>query len=841
MKFDNSIFKQDLHKTLINGVVDSSLISSQYIENNIEKWDPRKIDYRNYLDIARRQVNIPSGLENESPTYEYLELITSLISKTYSKQVNIITTNIRKALIFIAYISLTVESEMTYKINTINEPDVNSKELDEILNDIFTYYDLHIDVNIVEINHIGFDTFENNNLHLTSREKTFNLLDLPLGFNSRIFQKNTFVLEFYSSIPDGQYCFVPYATGEFKKLFREFESTQSSQDFRILNIINLTQISTATPISVLFLDLSKDKEYIEKIDKFKSELDKHTPPEFKNEINSEENYKNHIYFPLYFYPNNSNKFIYPPVDGIEELDFGKINNPINLNPFLFTSFEVFEFENALSLEKINYLSDDGYELIKFSEVCEVKQCTDQEIENFLNDDLNENEIFLQLVANKASGVKFHQKFINDSSKKRTKEELYKFLKGKYKLLKFNDKQSKDFYVSFLSTTKFGNLILQTTLTGTVISRIDTNKLLNSEIPIFSKTDIKQQSQLNDFITNLENIVVDLKNKKWEIREINLEKYIEDNLTLNPSKEEYNLQFIPFPIAAAFQWVNSTSNENVLLERMLKAFECVSHFYMILFYSLKDSLKDEFTEEVNSSIKKSVLRGQKELFRDLTFGKSNLIWNTISSKIKKIVKNEKIFLESGLQKFITYNSFLKLTDNNIYEIIEKAKNFRNLNSHSGAISSKELAEKIELLDTWKSDLLIELTKTWRKLDIIKPTKVEINDGIKNFEYSYLTGVSALFRSSRKKQLTNQELDLDVLYLYENNQTEVHLEPTPLIPLMFSQPIVSDNQTIYFYSKKMSEDQSRFVTYSTLSEESEINIVNKNNLNLFFEKVKNLENS
>ena len=358
-----------------------------------------------------------------------------------------------------------------------------------------------------------------------------------------------------------------------------------------------------------------------------------------------------------------------------------------------------------------------------------------------------------------------------------------------------------------------------------------------KIPNFDEEYIDHQNYLHDIIQTLREDIKVAEKNRWIFTPEDAEEFLKKKGLKEESIEEYNLAYIPHPIASSFQWASSADSDEVYYERLLKAFECASHFYMMVLFSLKDNLIKDLSMEMDSSIKKSVLRTERRLFKQLSFGKSVLISKTISDKFKKLINNEKKFSSSGLNKYISYNYFEQLINPEIYEILTEIKTIRNDESaHSGAKRKSELNKLLEDLKYKRDYFLQRLTNLWRDSDLIIPTKLETRDGIKHYEFALATGPSTTFTNTRTPKITSQDLDQDALYLLDQTKS---LEPMQIIPMIHRETAKEDVQTIYFFSRELDAEKSKFISYSITENKSEIEVKNTNRLKNFFSKIKSLE--
>ena len=809
---DETHLREDLYNTLIQYSI-PALLTPESDWNGDEH--PSE-----YFDRERGRLKFGIGVG--FPSFSYFEIIRVLINKNQSKHVRLVSSSpVSLALYF--YLSETIKEDINfdlYHYGILESPKEKIKILEK-------FHNIKIqDSNILNIQEIGL--FENISYENFQFENATTFLDLPIGLKKK--EKKEYILQTFTDMPDHQNCFAWLANTEYKNLSGDQRVMSDEIRLRILYLINIGNAHTDTSIEGFVVQMSKNIEYLNFLDEWKDRLDEFIPEEYKEEYEATKilgEYNNSLYFPLYFDEKNPDKFIYPIVDGIEDLNVGSSGNPLRVNPAFFVSFRDMELEAEISLEHDNF----PFYPIRLYEICELETLDDSDIENFMNSVLEPNTILLSIFGKLTR--------IYQPNEKYSKKDLKKKIKQNYRKLIFKNEKIAKFYSSFFQDTKYGQLTIDRCKTGNVVPSISFSKFHMRQIPNFDEEYIDHQNYLHDIIQTLREDIKVAEKNRWNFTPEDAEEFLKKKGLKEESIEEYNLAYIPHPIASSFQWASSADSDEVYYERLLKAFECASHFYMMVLFSLKDNLIMDLSLEMDSSIKKSVLRTERRLFKQLSFGKSVLISKTISDKFKKLINNEKKFSSSGLNKYISYNYFEQLINPEIYEILTEIKTIRNDESaHSGAKRKSELNKLLEDLKNKRDYFLQRLTNLWRDSDLIIPTRLETRDGIRYYEFALATGPSTQFTNTRTPKITSQDLDQDALYLLDQTLGK-SLEPMQIIPMIHRETAKEDVQTIYFFSRELDGEKSKFISYSITENKSEIEVKNTNRLKNFFSKIKTLE--
>ena len=822
------LFRNDLYETLKKYSLPAITISSQ---NNLI-WDT-SIHPQEFLEENRGK--FAGGLRFELLSESFHDISRVLVNKTKSKNIRIISFNSNTLLSLYTYLSSTIDHNASFHLEKIFD-----FESEYILDGIKKTAEFHKlstermpDTNL-ESYEIISDPYNVENFGVFEGSNSITFLDLPLGFKGK--EKNFIVntiKNIYKTLPEGSHFFTWLTPSDYKKLVNDHEILDDKFGLRINLIIDIGQYTNISSVEGMLIDISKNTPFkkwgltLKKtLWELHSSSSSYNPgDEMQKELKEamlSEDFSSSSYFPVAFDKNNPESFSYLPAGDFSEDNSG-IQQTTYTGPQGFISFKHLRAENDLFVEKLNY----SFDYVPFNEVCQIQRIKDEDINLILKGELKSYEYLF------GSFGKFTKQF---ASNKNT-ESSSRSLQTNYRKIIFDNTKIAKTYVDFFENSILGKKILEASKKG-FIPKISFKDLENLEVPVFNETFQTQQIQIVSTLKEFKMLLNNLEDERWSISPKEVESRLVEKL--ENYQNEYNYAFIPHPIATSFYWASSANNPQEKYSRLETAFECSAHFYMSILFSVTEGTSDEFKDNIYDAIKRSSLKERNTLFDQTSFGDSVRLSQAIASQLRKSIKSEKSFKDSGLDNYFTFKFLIDLVAKKNYETLSFVKDMRNEVVHKGAITTEDYEQKIEILTNERNSFLKQVEALWRQCDIIKPTTLGNIDNIKTFEYVIVTNVASHFPNPGNKKTTIKDLSQDSLYLLGKDIEGSAFEPLEVIPLLRPERSKQDVDSVYFFNKRPLENESLFVSYSAQEADPELKIENTNKLNSFFNKINRLEN-
>lgn len=343
-----------------------------------------------------------------------------------------------------------------------------------------------------------------------------------------------------------------------------------------------------------------------------------------------------------------------------------------------------------------------------------------------------------------------------------------------------------------------------------------HRILNTPILLPDIAAQKRMVRLSTLLSDLSQEVEILENALWtekkELQEI--EMGIDTIGRVDPL--EAWTSNLPYPLASVFQQYMKTRTSAKKLEYLLDSMEVFPELFSILILSAVSSDISRF----DSFSKRLFDDGPVDQRRFLRPGMGS--WVYLGSKVADLLResSEKYEVTAPYSAFggLTRRIINTLTNQRLWSLFAEASQMRNLwRGHSGRASGRETDERLTKLEQVSKRIRWEISDSLEDLRLmIRREEDRYRDRVHRYHVVVLRG-AGLHLEETVIETTNL-MESDEVYMLG----EEGAEPVRLLPLMRVRFKEGDEIPVcYFYNRKMSDNDFRYVTYQFHSQ-SEIHL-------------------